>query len=51
VAPGATIVASADEEAAKVLVEADAGVFGGAGGIGIQGPEKILDLLLDLLLR
>jgi len=34
-----------------VLVEADAAVFGGAGGIGIERSAEILDLLLDLLLR
>ena len=32
-----------------MLVEADAGFLGDAGGIGIQGLEKIPDLLLDLL--
>ncbi|HTC57227.1 MAG TPA: hypothetical protein VK706_12500 [Candidatus Sulfotelmatobacter sp.] len=43
------IVASPVEHAAKMLVEADAGFLGDAGGIGIQGLEKIPDLLLDLL--
>jgi len=42
-------IASAPEKAAKVLMEGDAGVFGDAGGIGIEGLEKVLDLLLHLL--
>jgi hypothetical protein len=31
-----------------MLVKADAGFLGHTGGVGIQGPEKIADLLLDL---
>jgi hypothetical protein len=31
-----------------MLVEADAGFLGNAGGIGIQGAEKILNLLPNL---
>lgn len=42
------LVASGREEAAKMLLEADAGFLGDAGGIGIEGPQKILDLLTDL---
>jgi len=38
------------EDTAKVLVEADAWFLGGAGGVGIDGPEKIPDLLLNLIL-
>jgi hypothetical protein len=45
----APIITSPGEHAAKMLVEADAGFLGDAGGIGIQGLEKIPDLLLDLL--
>jgi hypothetical protein len=44
----ASIVASPGEQAAKMLVEADAGFLGDPGGIGIQGVEKILNLLPDL---
>jgi hypothetical protein len=42
------LVASGREEAAQVLLEADAGLFGYSRGVGIEGLEKILDLLLDL---
>jgi hypothetical protein len=45
----ASIVGNPSEQAAKMLVEADAGFLGDASGIGIQGLEKIPDLLLDLL--
>lgn len=31
------------ENAAQVLLEAEARLFGGVGGIGIQGDEKIVD--------
>ena len=44
----ASIVARRAEQAAKMLVKADAGFLGDAGGIGIQGLEKILNLLPDL---
>jgi hypothetical protein len=44
----ASMVVSRDEQAAKMLVKADAGFLGHTGGIGIQGPKKIADLLLDL---
>jgi hypothetical protein len=43
------MVASPREQAAKMLVEADAGFLGDAGGIGIQCLEEILNILLDLL--
>jgi hypothetical protein len=46
--PVAPIVASR-EDAAKVLVETDAGFFGDARGVGIDGLEKALDFLLNLL--
>lgn len=44
----ASILAGRGGQAAKMLVEADAGFLGDAGGIGIQGVEKILNLLPDL---
>jgi len=44
----ASIVAIRGEQAAEMLTKADAWVPGDAGGIGIQGLKKILDLLLDL---
>ena len=44
----ASIVARGSEQAAKMLVKTDAGFLGNAGGIGIQGVEKILNLLPDL---
>jgi hypothetical protein len=43
------IVASPIEYAAKMLVEADAGLLGNACGVGIQGVKKTLNLLPDLL--
>jgi hypothetical protein len=42
------MVGSQREQAAKMLVKADPGFLGNAGGIGIQGLEKILNLLPDL---
>ena len=42
------LAASRREQAAKMLVEGDARFLGGAGGVGIEGPEKILDFLTDL---
>ena len=45
----ALFVASGSEQAAKMLVEADAGFFSDAGGIGIQGVKKALNFLPDLL--
>jgi hypothetical protein len=33
-----------------VLLEAEARLFGDAGGVGIEGAEKIPNLLLDLLI-
>ncbi len=42
------IIANRREEPAKVLPEADTGFFRDAGGVGIYGLEKILDLLKDL---
>jgi len=44
----ASIGARRGGQAAKMLVEADAGFLGDAGGIGIQGVEKILNLLPNL---
>jgi hypothetical protein len=44
------IIASWREEAAEVLLEADAGFFRDAGGVGIEGLEKAVDFLLDLLI-
>jgi len=38
------------EDTAKVFVEADAGFLGGSVGVGSDGPEKIPDLLLNLIL-
>ena len=38
----------AGKQAAKMLVEADAGFLGNASGIGIQGLKKTLNLLPDL---
>jgi hypothetical protein len=38
------------EVAAKVLLEADAGFFRNPSWVGIEGLEKILDLLLDLFI-
>jgi hypothetical protein len=38
-------------DAAQVLLEGDAGLFGGAGRVGIEGVEKVLDLLMDLRIR
>jgi hypothetical protein len=52
VAAGAAVAAiiftiiSSCEDAAKVLLEADAGFFRDAGGVGIDRLEKILDFLL-----
>jgi hypothetical protein len=43
----APIVASR-EDAREVLVETDAGFFGDARGVGIDGLEKALDFLLHL---
>jgi hypothetical protein len=43
----AAVVARGRKEAAKVLLKSDTGVLGDAGGIGIEGLEKIPDLLLD----
>jgi hypothetical protein len=45
----ALIVVSRRKETGKVLLEADARFFRDASGIGIQGPEKILDIHLHLL--
>jgi hypothetical protein len=45
-----TIIASGREDAAKVLVKGDAGVPSGAGRIGIDGLEKVLDLLPNVYL-
>jgi hypothetical protein len=42
------MVASHGEQAAKMLVKADPGFLRDAGGIGIQGLEKIPNLLPDL---
>jgi hypothetical protein len=42
------IVSISREEAAKVLVETDAGFFGDAGRVGIDSPKKALNLMLDL---
>jgi hypothetical protein len=44
----AAIVASRGEYAAQMLVKAEAGFSGDAGGVGIQSLKKIPDLLLDL---
>jgi hypothetical protein len=44
----ASIVSRLSGQAAKMLVKTDAGFLGDAGGIGIQGVEKILNLLPDL---
>jgi hypothetical protein len=41
---------SRGEYSAEVLVEADAGILRDAGGVGIEGLEKIPDLLPNLLL-
>jgi hypothetical protein len=46
----AAIVATL-EDAAKVFLEADAGFFGGTGGIGIERLEKILYFLPHLRIR
>jgi hypothetical protein len=46
----ATIGARSREEAAQMLLEVDAGVFGDASGIGIDGQQKLLDLLPDPLI-
>ena len=43
-------VAAVGIDATKVLLERDAGFLRDAGGIGIDRPEKILDLLLHLAL-
>ena len=42
------VIACSRENAAQVLLEADAGFFGDAGWDRNRGPEKILDLLLNL---
>ena len=44
----ASIVARRGGQTAKMLVKTDARFLGDAGGIGIQGVEKILNLLPDL---
>lgn len=43
-----SILIPSREDAAQVLLKADAGLFCDAGGVGIDGLEKILDLLLNL---
>jgi hypothetical protein len=43
-----TVVASGPEKAAKMLLEAHARFLRSAGGVGIQGQQKILDLLTHL---
>ena len=42
------MVASRGEYAAQMLAKAEAGFPGDAGGVGIQGLKKILDLPLNL---
>lgn len=44
----ASLIASPGEYAAQMLVKAEVGFPGDAGGIGIQSLKKILDLLLNL---
>jgi hypothetical protein len=46
----ATGIVTASEDAAQMLLEADLRLFGYASGVGIEGAEKILNLLLDLLI-
>jgi hypothetical protein len=46
----AASIIAASEDAAQVLLEADARLFGDAGRVGIEGAEKILNLLLHLLI-
>lgn len=38
-------------DAAQMFLESDAGLFCGAGRVGIESVEKVLDLLLHLRLR
>jgi hypothetical protein len=38
------------EHAAQVLLKADLGLFCSAGGVGIEGAEKIPNFLLGLLI-
>jgi hypothetical protein len=47
----ASIVARRGGQTAKMLVKTDAGLLGDAGGIRIQGAEKILNLPPDLRLN
>jgi len=42
------VIITSREDAGQVLLEADAGFFRHAGGVGIDSPEKILDFLLNL---
>jgi hypothetical protein len=44
-----SIIASRGGQAAKMLLETDAGFLRDAGRIGIHGAEKTLNLLPDLL--
>ncbi|MGA8619521.1 MAG: hypothetical protein WB660_13520 [Candidatus Sulfotelmatobacter sp.] len=45
-----TVVTIRDKEAAKMLVEAEAGFLCSEVWIGINGLEKVFDLLLRLLI-
>jgi len=52
-APGAasaalTFIVASGEDAGQMLLEADAGFFRNAGGVGIDSPEKPLDFLLSI---
>lgn len=41
------ILGAGREDAAQMLLEGETGFFRHTGGIGIDGPEKILDFLLN----
>jgi hypothetical protein len=46
--PVSSAIVSTPKNAAKMLLEGDVGFFGGAGWVGIDSLEKLLDLLLHL---
>jgi hypothetical protein len=43
-----TFIIVSREDAGQMLLEADAGFFRNAGGVGIDSPEKPLDFLLSI---
>lgn len=46
----ADCITTVSEDAAQVLLEADLGLFCSASGIGIEGAEKVFNLLPNLLI-